>query len=101
MDPNERGDKVSQLADYLQTRMKYAQDHRGWAIKFFLCEVLNFINVIAQIFITDAFIQGEFTTYGIEVNKTKKRTRLACPDTLMHKSSLLKSCHKTAYIRIA
>ena len=47
--------------------MKYAADHKKWAMKFFFCECLCFINVIVQIFLTDHFLGGEFTTYGTEV----------------------------------
>jgi len=46
-------------------------EHQNWAWKFFLCECLNFVNVIAQIFITDAFLGGEFTTYGTKVKKSR------------------------------
>jgi hypothetical protein len=47
--------------------MKDTKDHQFWALKFFFCECLNLINVIAQIFITDSFLGGEFTKYGTEV----------------------------------
>lgn len=48
-------------------RMKETTEHRSWARKFFFCECLNFINVIVQIFVTDAFLGGEFLKYGTEV----------------------------------
>merc|ERR1712172_371460 len=31
------------------------------------CEVLNFINVLGQIYFMDFFLGGEFTTYGTDV----------------------------------
>ncbi len=64
---DEREEKIDKLAEYMRTRIKHAPDHQMWAFKFFMCECLNFINVMAQIFITDAFLGGEFTTYGMEV----------------------------------
>ena len=35
--------------------------------RFFACEVLNFVNVIGQIFFIDTFLDGEFSTYGMRV----------------------------------
>ena len=68
--PNsEKEGKVYDLATYMQIRMKDTKEHEIWALKFFICECLNFINVICQIFITDAFLGGEFSTYGTEVRK--------------------------------
>ena len=63
----DREKKVGQLAGYMKQRREQTHEHWTWAIKFFLCEVLNFVNVVAQIFITDAFLGGEFRKYGIEV----------------------------------
>ena len=51
----------------MKERMTMTHDHQMWALKFFLCESLNFINVVCQIFFTDAFLGGEFTKYGTEV----------------------------------
>ena len=45
------------------------RSHGGYAINFFLCELLTLINVIAQIYITDRFLGYQFTTYGTEVIK--------------------------------
>ena len=45
--------------------------HRGthsmYAMRFFACEVLNFINVIGQIYFIDFFLNGTFLTYGTDV----------------------------------
>ena len=41
--------KVKQLADYMKDRMRYPIEHQVWAFKFFFCEILNFVNVIAQV----------------------------------------------------
>lgn len=38
-----------------------------YAYRFFACEILNFVNVIAQIYFVDFFLDGEFSTYGIDV----------------------------------
>lgn len=58
-------------ADQISTIVKYFRLHRGthatYAMRFFLCEVLNFVNVIGQIFFIDTFLNGEFSTYGLRV----------------------------------
>ena len=58
---------IENLANYLKERSKFKREHRMWAFRFFICECLNLVNVIGQIFLTDLFLGGEFTTYGIEV----------------------------------
>lgn len=62
-----RDEKVTQLAEYMRERMKNSKEHRSWAMKFFFCEVLNFINVVGQIYLTNLFLGGEFTKYGTQV----------------------------------
>jgi len=66
-DDNTRKQKVSQLGDYMRERMSQTTEHREWALKFFFCECLNFINVVGQIYLTDRFLGGQFTKYGTEV----------------------------------
>ena len=38
-----------------------------YAMKFFLCEFLNLINIVGQIYFMDFFLGGEFTKYGTDV----------------------------------
>ncbi len=66
-DATARDDQVGALADYMRERIRHSTEHQMWAIKFFACECLNFVNVVAQIFITNWFLGGEFTSYGTEV----------------------------------
>merc|ERR1711997_217781 len=51
--------------------VKYFRMHRGthslYAARFFGLELLNFINVIGQIYFIDYFLDYEFTTYGTDV----------------------------------
>lgn len=42
-------------------------NHNFYFAKFFLCEILNFVNVIGQIYFTNKFLGGAFTTYGPEL----------------------------------
>ena len=52
------------LSNYLFDNLN---QHQVYAASFFICELLTFINVIGQIFLIDAFLGGEFTTYGVNV----------------------------------
>merc|ERR1711868_337963 len=51
--------------------VKYFRQHRGthglYAIRFFLAEIFNFVNVIVQMYFIDFFLGGEFTSYGTDV----------------------------------
>jgi innexin len=38
-----------------------------YAINYFLCELLAFVNLIAQFIITDIFLDGDFRSYGWDV----------------------------------
>uniref|UniRef100_A0A2R5L4Q5 Innexin n=1 Tax=Ornithodoros turicata TaxID=34597 RepID=A0A2R5L4Q5_9ACAR len=54
------------LIDYLDQNRNY---HGGYYFSFVFTEVLYLINVVAQIFIVDRFLGGEFSTYGVNVVK--------------------------------
>lgn len=54
------------LVDYFSTNL---HTHNFYAYRYFLCEVLNFVNVVGQIYFMDFFLDGEFTTYGSDVVK--------------------------------
>ena len=45
------------------------RSHGGYAINFFLCELLTLVNVVGQIYFTDRFLGYQFTTYGLDVVK--------------------------------
>ena len=57
----DRTKRVQFIKKYFQESTK---SHAGYAIKFFLCEVLALVNVVGQIYFTDRFLGNEFTTYG-------------------------------------
>lgn len=39
--------------------------HVGYAGQYVLCEVMNLVNVVGQIFVTDAFLNWSFSSYGL------------------------------------
>ena len=59
-----RRDRQKLITDYFTLNLHH---HNVYAVRFFCCEVLNFVNVLAQIYFTDRFLGYEFTTYGSRV----------------------------------
>jgi hypothetical protein len=55
----------------LEILVKYVRDtfhmHNFYAFKYFLCDLLNFVNVIAQMYMLNAFLGGVFMAYGTDV----------------------------------
>jgi len=41
--------------------------HAMYGARFFICEVLNLINVSLQVYLIDSMLGGEFTTFGLNV----------------------------------
>nr|XP_045616204.1 innexin inx2-like [Procambarus clarkii] len=64
VDDEAKKDRKTMLVNYFTLNL-----HRQntYAFKFFICEVLNFINVIGQIYLTNRFLGYEFSTYGTRV----------------------------------
>jgi len=60
----DRVDRVKFIKKYFKESTK---SHGGYAINFFLCEILALINVVGQIYFTDRFLGHQFTTYGWDV----------------------------------
>ncbi|XP_075226253.1 innexin 2 [Lycorma delicatula] len=57
-------DRKKLLVDYFTANLR---TQNFYAYRFFICEILNFINVVAQICFMDFFLDGEFSTYGSDV----------------------------------
>lgn len=64
MEDQERNHKKHVLVDYLHRHMRH---HQLYALKYFICEFLSFLNVLGQMFLMDKFLGGEFLRYGIQV----------------------------------
>ncbi|KAG5667871.1 hypothetical protein PVAND_015838 [Polypedilum vanderplanki] len=52
------------LLDYFSDNLNR---HNFYAFRFFICEALNFVNVVIQIYFIDYFLGGEFSSYGSDV----------------------------------
>ncbi|XP_063235922.1 innexin inx2 [Bacillus rossius redtenbacheri] len=59
-------DRKNLLVEYFASNL---HTQNFYAIRFFICEALNFVNVVGQIFFMDFFLDGEFSTYGSDVVK--------------------------------
>ncbi|CAG2164367.1 unnamed protein product [Oppiella nova] len=64
--PSEKQEKLGLLVLYLKSNIRY---HNSYFFYFVICEVMNFANVIIQIYLVDGFLGGAFTTYGTDVLK--------------------------------
>lgn len=60
----EREHRQNRLVQYLVDTM---HQHNTYAFGYFLCEALNFVNVIVNIVLTDKFLGGAFMSYGTDV----------------------------------
>jgi len=64
LDKKDRADKEKILAQYFVEAMN---THTFWAMKMLLVDFMNLINCVGNIYLVDAFLGGEFSTYGIKV----------------------------------
>ncbi|XP_066601013.1 innexin inx3 isoform X2 [Prorops nasuta] len=62
----EREAKTQRLVQYIVETLHL---HNSYAAGYFFCEVLNFVNVVGNIFFVDTFLGGAFLTYGTDVVK--------------------------------
>ncbi|XP_058454331.1 innexin inx3 [Malaya genurostris] len=62
--PGERKGRQTRLARYLFVSKN---THNAYSFGYFICEALNFINVVGNIFMVDKFLGGAFLTYGSDV----------------------------------
>lgn len=60
----DRSDRQRRLVQYI---IETLHMHNMYAAGYFFCEFLNFVNVVANMFMIDAFLGGTFFTYGTEV----------------------------------
>lgn len=66
MQEKEKGEQLQLLVQYLKANWRY---HNTYFFYFIICEVLNFINVIIQMYLIDTFLGGAFSSYGLDVLK--------------------------------
>lgn len=62
----QRTRRQGQIVHYLVESLHL---HNLYAFGYYFCEILNFINVICNIYFLDLFFGGSFMTYGLDVIK--------------------------------
>lgn len=62
----ERQAKTDRLVQYIIETLHL---HNSYAAGYFFCEIVNFINVVGNIFFIDTFLGGAFLSYGTDVIK--------------------------------
>ena len=68
-EPEGKDDKRRACVHYFVRTMN---THNKYVTKFVICEVLNFINVLFQIYFMDMFLNGQFSQYGLDVLRTSE-----------------------------
>ena len=58
MDKEEKKAQIDGLVNYFDNNFGH---HKRYAMRFFICELLNLINIIGQIFFMDLFLGGQCT----------------------------------------
>ncbi|RWS23045.1 Innexin inx2-like protein [Leptotrombidium deliense] len=66
LEDEQKKSSVKVLATYLRQHIRL---HNVYFYRFVFCEVLNFLNVIIQLYVMDLFFGGAFSTFGLEVLK--------------------------------
>ncbi|XP_074600105.1 innexin inx2-like [Brevipalpus obovatus] len=64
MKADDKESQIQLLSTYMNNNITY---HNTYFYCFVFCEILNFINVITQMYLVDAFLGGAFSTYGLDV----------------------------------
>lgn len=59
-----RDEQVELVVEYFKSNLRY---HNTYFYFYVFCECLNFVNVIIQMYLIDAFLGGSFSTYGFDV----------------------------------
>ncbi|XP_029176754.1 innexin inx7-like [Nylanderia fulva] len=70
---NERDEKIQQIRIGFINRLHL---NRPWAYYLTLCEILNFANVIGQIYFTDFFLQGAFLGLGQAISESLPKDKV-------------------------
>lgn len=66
LDNQAMNQRCESLCEYFEKNLNH---HNLYLIRFTFCEILNFVNVIGQMFLMDWFLGYEFSSYGWRVLK--------------------------------
>ena len=80
----DKEEKIYQIRTAFMNRLHLS---RPWAYYLSVCEVMNFVNVILQMYITNKFLGGAFLNLGPEVTATSFRKPMDALDEVFPKVS--------------
>ena len=89
MSTSERKTRVTALKDYIFTSL---HTHNFYAFKFFVCEILNFVNVLSHMWFLDRFLGGTFMTYGLDVINFSEKHQLERTDPMIEVFPRITKC---------
>lgn len=61
------GEKTSRIGRLIKYISQSYGTHNSYSFGYFIAEILNFVNVVLNIFMVDKFLGGAFMTYGTDV----------------------------------
>jgi len=67
LDTEKEKNRKEQLIATVNYFKRHEGQHQSYVAKYVFCEVLNFVNVIAQMFFMDIFLGGQFLNYGVRI----------------------------------
>lgn len=68
-----------------------------WALKYAFCEILNFVNVIIQIDLTDKFVGRAFSSYGLSLIQFSSQNPLMRSDAMAKTFPTVTKCTFTTF----
>uniref|UniRef100_A0A0P4W3U5 Innexin n=1 Tax=Scylla olivacea TaxID=85551 RepID=A0A0P4W3U5_SCYOL len=78
------------IIDYI---VKHIRMHNGYVFKYWFCELLCFVNIVGQLFLIDAFLGGEFLTYGPRVLEYSEMDQAERVDPMIFVFPRMTKCH--------
>lgn len=73
--------------------VKHIRMHNGYVFKYWLCELLSFINIVGQLFLIDKFLGGAFLTYGPRVLEYTEMDQEERVDPMIYVFPRMTKCH--------
>uniref|UniRef100_T1JJS6 Innexin n=1 Tax=Strigamia maritima TaxID=126957 RepID=T1JJS6_STRMM len=83
-----RGEKRV-LIEYL---MKHVRTHNFYAVRYFICEFLCLVNIVAQMYLLDKFLGHEFFRYGLKVIDFSEREQSNRTDPMIYVFPRMTKC---------
>lgn len=82
----EKDEKIRQMRIAFMNRLHL---NRPWAYYLGLCELLNFLNVLLQMYVTNKFLGGAFVDLGPEVTELDPKASMDALDKIFPKVNTL------------